>query len=98
MSAEAAGASASAGNYGSKDMEPASPGHAAPSDALGAAVQNEKTLAISLQHRHAFGLKTDTRCNVHYAEENQVIYPAGNNTVLFNTEDKSQKFFSSSES
>jgi len=37
------------------------------------------------------------RCNVHYAEENQIIYPSGNNTVLFHTEDKTQKFFSASE-
>eukprot|EP00398_MALV-I-01_sp_L67-1_P000447 gene447-864_t len=85
-------------HYGSGDGQ--TPNNAAASDApaMGsAAVPQEKSLAISLQHRHAFGLKADVRCNVHYAEENQIIYPTGHNTVMYHTEDKTQKFFSASE-
>ena len=30
--------------------------------------------------------------NIHYLEENVVLYPAGHNTVIYNTEQKTQKF------
>jgi WD40 repeat protein len=48
---------------------------------------------ITLSHRHVFGLKADVRCNVHYAEETQIIYPAGASAVLWLADQKQQKFF-----
>jgi WD40 repeat protein len=48
---------------------------------------------LTLQHRHVFGLKHDVVNNVHYAEETQIIYPAGTNTVLWLADQKQQKFF-----
>eukprot|EP00240_Pyramimonas_obovata_P000064 CAMPEP_0118921440 /NCGR_PEP_ID=MMETSP1169-20130426/720_1 /TAXON_ID=36882 /ORGANISM="Pyramimonas obovata, Strain CCMP722" /LENGTH=1196 /DNA_ID=CAMNT_0006862159 /DNA_START=210 /DNA_END=3800 /DNA_ORIENTATION=+ len=45
-----------------------------------------------IQPRHAFGLKGDVKDNVHYIDESTVIYPAGNNVVVYNTEQKKQKF------
>ena len=78
--------------------------------------------AISLSHRHVFGLKprgmkpsslvasfcgvgwslhspdwpsirSDVKNNVHYAEETQVIYPAGTNAVSYDAANKQQKIF-----
>ncbi|KAL7750132.1 hypothetical protein RI367_004304 [Sorochytrium milnesiophthora] len=46
----------------------------------------------ALAHRHVFGLKADVRSNIHYLDDTSVIYPAGNNTILYQTELKSQKF------
>ncbi len=46
---------------------------------------------IALQH--IFGLKGDVKDNVHYIDEMTVLYPAGYNIVLHNTENnKPQKF------
>ncbi|CAM9189545.1 unnamed protein product [Choristocarpus tenellus] len=44
-----------------------------------------------LSHGHVFGLKSDVKNNVHYAEENVVIYPCGHNVVLFNIETRAQQ-------
>jgi len=49
--------------------------------------------AITLSHRHVFGLKADVKNNVHYAEETQIIYPAGTNTILWLADQKRQSFF-----
>lgn len=49
--------------------------------------------AITLSHRHVFGLKADVKNSVHYAEETQIIYPAGTNTILWLADQKQQKFF-----
>jgi len=49
--------------------------------------------ALSLVHRHVFGLKPDVKNNVHYAEETQIIYPAGTNAVLWQADQKQQKIF-----
>lgn len=38
--------------------------------------------------RHAFGLKADVKDNVHYLDEQTVLYPAGHNVVIFNIEQK----------
>lgn len=53
--------------------------------------------AISLSHRHVFGLKSDVKNNVHYAEETQVIYPAGTNAVSYDAANKQQKIFQGNE-
>ena len=42
--------------------------------------------------RHVFGLKADVKDNIQYVEENLVLYPAGHTTVLYHTEQKTQKF------
>uniref|UniRef100_A0A0G4FUD2 Uncharacterized protein n=1 Tax=Chromera velia CCMP2878 TaxID=1169474 RepID=A0A0G4FUD2_9ALVE len=49
--------------------------------------------AVSLSHRHIFGLKPDVNSLLHFAEENQIIYPAGHNAVLYSTDHKAQKVF-----
>eukprot|EP00899_Mesostigma_viride_P000129 jgi/Mesvir1/10116/Mv16834-RA.2 len=46
----------------------------------------------ALLPRHVFGLKGDVKDNVHYVDEMTVLYPAGHNTVIYHTEQKSQKF------
>eukprot|EP00744_Colponema_vietnamica_P001225 GILI01002055.1.p1 GENE.GILI01002055.1~~GILI01002055.1.p1 ORF type:complete len:1251 (-),score=376.19 GILI01002055.1:222-3974(-) len=51
------------------------------------------TSAASLNLRHVFGLKGDVTNNIAYVEENLVVYPSGHNTILYNTENKTQKFF-----
>jgi hypothetical protein len=40
--------------------------------------------------RHVFGLKGDVRNNVHYYDESHVLYPAGQNIVIFNLETRTQ--------
>ena len=37
--------------------------------------------------------RSDVKNNVHYAEETQVIYPAGTNAVLWQADQKQQKIF-----
>jgi hypothetical protein len=39
-----------------------------------------------------FGLKGDVKNNITYLDELNIIYPAGNNAVIYNTENKSQRF------
>ncbi|CAE7596826.1 CFAP57 [Symbiodinium natans] len=41
--------------------------------------------------------KSDVKNNVHYAEETQVIYPAGTNAVLWQADQKQQKIFQGNE-
>ena len=47
--------------------------------------------------RHTFGLKADVKDNVHYLDEQTVLYPAGHNVVIFNIEQKTQRFISGTE-
>eukprot|EP00933_Yihiella_yeosuensis_P068974 TRINITY_DN7503_c8_g1_i1.p1 TRINITY_DN7503_c8_g1~~TRINITY_DN7503_c8_g1_i1.p1 ORF type:complete len:1191 (-),score=308.81 TRINITY_DN7503_c8_g1_i1:162-3734(-) len=53
--------------------------------------------AVTLAHRHVFGMKADVKNNVHYAEETQLIYPAGTNAILWLADQKQQKFFQGNE-
>ncbi|KAJ3330947.1 Cilia- and flagella-associated protein 57 [Blyttiomyces sp. JEL0837] len=46
----------------------------------------------AVAHRHVFGLKGDVKDNIAYLDEQTVIYPAGSNSILYNTESRSQKF------
>ena len=50
-----------------------------------------------MQTRHAFGIKADVKDNICYLDEQTVIYPAGHNIVIFNTEQKTQKFIPGTE-
>ena len=47
--------------------------------------------------RHTFGIKADTKDNLFYLDEQTVIYPSGHNIVIFNTEQKTQKFIPGTE-
>lgn len=41
--------------------------------------------------RHVYGLSGDVADNIHYVDETTVVYPAGHNVVLYNTEQKVQR-------
>jgi len=47
---------------------------------------------MTLVHRHSFGIKADVKDNIAYIDETQVVFPAGNNIVIHNTEQKTQRF------
>ena len=47
--------------------------------------------------RHSFGIKADVKDNICYLDEQTVIYPSGHNIVIFNTEQKTQKFIPGTE-
>ncbi|KND04574.1 uncharacterized protein SPPG_00295 [Spizellomyces punctatus DAOM BR117] len=46
----------------------------------------------AVAHRHVFGLKGDVNNCIAYLDEQTVIYPAGHNSILYNTESKIQRF------
>ena len=48
--------------------------------------------APSLIHRHLFGLKGDTIDNIHYINDNIILYPCGHNIIIYNIENKTQRF------
>ena len=50
-----------------------------------------------LQPRYTFGLKGEVSQNVSYLDEQNIIYPAGTNLVLYNIDQKTQKFLSFSQ-
>eukprot|EP00392_Amoebophrya_sp_AT5.2_P006933 g6945.t1 len=50
-----------------------------------------------LQHRHVFGYNPSVRRALYYAEDNQVLYPAGQTAVLTHVEKRQQTFFQGSE-
>ena len=45
-----------------------------------------------LLHRHLFGIKVDGREPIWYIDDQTVLYPAGHNTVIFNLEQRIQRF------
>lgn len=47
---------------------------------------------VSVQPRFMFGLKGDVKNNIHYLDDNRILYPCGHNIVIFNTDDKSQLY------
>lgn len=54
--------------------------------------------AATLVPANIYGVRSDVHDNVYYLDEQTVIYPAGAHLVLYNTENKSQRFISSGES
>ena len=42
--------------------------------------------------RHIFGLRGDVKDNIHFVEENTIIYPVGHTVVSYNVETKVQRF------
>ncbi|KAI8906392.1 WD40-repeat-containing domain protein, partial [Gorgonomyces haynaldii] len=49
-------------------------------------------MGIYLQASYVFGISNDIPDNLFYVEENTILYPAGNNIILFNVEQKLQRF------
>eukprot|EP00658_Telonema_sp_P-2_P045103 TRINITY_DN3300_c0_g1_i7.p1 TRINITY_DN3300_c0_g1~~TRINITY_DN3300_c0_g1_i7.p1 ORF type:complete len:159 (-),score=35.49 TRINITY_DN3300_c0_g1_i7:34-510(-) len=47
---------------------------------------------MTLAHRHAFGIKADVKDNLAYTEEATIVFPAGNNVVICNVDQKTQRF------
>uniref|UniRef100_A0A0B7A6G0 Cilia- and flagella-associated protein 57 n=1 Tax=Arion vulgaris TaxID=1028688 RepID=A0A0B7A6G0_9EUPU len=45
-----------------------------------------------VQARHIFGLKSKVSGNICYHDEQTIVYPAGSNCILYNIDQKSQKF------
>lgn len=50
----------------------------------------------SAQPKYCFGVKGDVASNVWYLDEQSIIYPSGANLVIFNVDQKVQKFVSGS--
>ncbi|KAK6099155.1 hypothetical protein MT418_000606 [Batrachochytrium dendrobatidis] len=46
----------------------------------------------AVTHKYVFGLKGDVNNNIAYLDEQTIVYPAGSNVILYNTENKSQRF------
>ena len=44
--------------------------------------------------RIVFGLKGDSKNNLQYTDDNTLVYPAGRNVIVYQTEQKSQRFIS----
>jgi len=56
------------------------------------------TMSISIaQLRHVFGLQREVTGNVAYYDEQTIVYPSGTNCVLYNIDQKQQKFILGSE-
>jgi hypothetical protein len=51
----------------------------------------------ALLHRHIFGFKGDVHRPVCYIDDHTVLYPAGNNTCIFNVEQRLQRFLPGTE-
>ena len=47
---------------------------------------------ISLNTKFLCGLKGDVKMNIHFINPTEVLYPCGHNIVIYNTDDKSQKY------
>jgi hypothetical protein len=55
-----------------------------------------KRTNIPVACRHCFGFSPEVYSNVHWVEDNLVVYPAGHNVVVMNVETKQQRFISGS--
>ena len=49
------------------------------------------SIAIA-QARHIFGLKSGVSGNICYHDEQTIVYPAGSNCILYNIDQKVQRF------
>ena len=57
----------------------------------------EATRRAAVSPRHVFGTKADVNDSICYLDEQTVLYPAGSNVIIFNTEQKFQKFIPGTE-
>lgn len=46
----------------------------------------------SLAARHVFGIKGDVADNICYLDEQTIVFPSGSNCILYNIDQKSQRF------
>jgi hypothetical protein len=46
----------------------------------------------SISYRNVFGLKQDVKNNIAFVDEQTILYPAGANVILYNIENKQQRF------
>ena len=58
---------------------------------------SKKMSIAAAQLKYCFGLTGEVKQNVSYLDEQTIIYPAGTNLVLFNIDQKTQKFLSFSQ-
>ena len=49
------------------------------------------------QARHIFGLRSGVSSNIAYHDEQTIVYPSGANCILYNIDQKSQKFIPGSD-
>lgn len=49
-----------------------------------------------VQPKYSFGIKGDVANNVWYLDEQSILYPSGANLIIFNVDQKAQKFVASS--
>ena len=54
---------------------------------------SEENTQITLQSKFISGLKSDVTNNIFFLDDNQVVYPAGHNIVLYHMEEKNQKTY-----
>ena len=54
-------------------------------------------MASQLLPRHVFGLNVSVKDNLHYVDDNVVLYPAGRTLVLYSTDSRTQRFIQGSE-
>lgn len=54
------------------------------------------SIALS-QPRHVFGMKGDVSGNISYVDEQTVVYPCGSNIILYNIDQKTQRFIPGSD-
>lgn len=54
-------------------------------------------MAAVANPRHIFGLKTGVTSNIAYQDEQTIVYPSGSNCVMYNIDQKAQKFIPGSE-
>ena len=54
------------------------------------------SIAIA-QARHIFGLKSGVNGNICYHDEQTIVYPSGSNCILYNIDQKTQKFIPGSD-
>lgn len=52
---------------------------------------------ITVSPRFIFGINGELKNNLFLLEDHRIVYTAGHNVVVYNTEDKSQYFYSGSE-
>lgn len=48
---------------------------------------------IAIQPKHVFGVKADVTGCIHHIEDSRVVYSAGHNVVVYNTEYREMNFY-----
>ena len=60
--------------------------------------QRQSIMSIAqAQPRHIFGLKSTVAGNISYHDEQTIVYPSGSNCILYNIDQKAQKFIPGSD-